>query len=105
MKVPRIFYANSLRNYQRKSVYKIYRKSENGWKVVDNVKKEEIFKRPTAYSQTQHEEIKAQNDEIATERPTCRENEMNIQMLSQPLYDQIFKNNQKNVPDTKTIER
>lgn len=105
MRVPPIFYTNSLRNYQRKSVVKIYRKTENGWKVLDNAKKEEKIKSTSVHNQTKNEEINAKDDEIPNERPKCRENEMRIQMLSQSLYDQIFRNNKKNTPDEETIKR
>lgn len=105
MRVPPIFYTNSLRNYQRKSVVKIYRKTENGWKVLNNEKKEEIPKSISVHNQTKREEIKAKNDEMPKNRPDCRENEMKIQMLSQSLYDQIFRNSKKNTPDEETIKR
>lgn len=106
MRVPSIIYSNSIRNYQRKSVVKIYRKTCNGWKVLDNAKKEEIS-RPTTvvHNQKQHDETNAKEDKILEERPKFRENEMKIQMLSKPLYNQIFKNNKKNVPNEETINR
>lgn len=105
MRVPPIFYTNSLRNYQRKSVVKIYRKTENGWKVLNNGKKEEIPKSTPVHNQTKHEKITAKNDEMPNKRPDCRENEMKIQMLSQSLYDQIFRNSKKTTPDEETIKR
>lgn len=103
MRVPSIFYTTSVR---RKSVYKIYRKTENGWKVLDNIKKNEIPK-PAAinHNQTQQQENNTQSDDLSTEQPNCRANEMKIQMLSKSLYDQIFKNSHKHKPDQQTIHK
>lgn len=96
-------------------MYKIYRKTDNGWKVLENAKKIDVFK--PAQSQTKHEEVHnqaqkvvqqeigPQNDEIQSGEPNCRQNEMKIQMLSKLLYDQIFKNNPKNVADEQKIEK
>lgn len=106
MRVPSIIYSNSIRNYQRKSVVKIYRKTGNGWKVLDNAKKEEISQPTTVvHNQKQYDETDTKDDKILEERSKCRENEMKIQMLSKPLYNQIFKNNKKNVPNEETINR
>ena len=107
MRVPSIFYTTSVRKYQRKSVYKIYRKTENGWKVLENVNKNEIHKPAiSAHNQTQSQEkSKAKSDDLLKNRPTHRENEMKIQMLSKSLYEQIFKNNHKPTPDEKTIQK
>lgn len=102
---------------QRKSNYKIYRETENGWKVIDNVKKANVLK--AMQSQENHDEvheqlgqdgsaqdeIKSSNDEIEQARPNYRQNEMKIQMLSQSLYEQIFKNNTKQQIDEQKIKR
>lgn len=107
MRVPLIFYSSSVRKYQRKSVYTIYRKTENGWKVLENVDKNEIPK-PAAINHNQQPQQKENNtptSDLSKERPNCRENEMKIQMLSKPLYDQIFKNNRKTQPDEQTIQK
>lgn len=106
MRVPSIFYTTSVRKY-KKSVYKIYRKTENGWKVLENVNKNEIY-RPAivAQNQTQSQaKSETKTDESSKDRPNHRENEMKIQMLSKSLYEQIFKNNQKPTPDAQTIQR
>lgn len=47
----------------------------------------------------------ARNDGATDGQSMYRENEMKIQMLSKPLYDQIFKSGSKKVHDTKTVER
>lgn len=99
MRAASIFYSTSVR---RKSVYKIYRKTENGWNVLENVKKEDVRKATTYHNQTQHER---NNDEIPKNLPNHRENEMKIQMLSKSLYNQIFKNNKQNVVDEETIKK
>lgn len=112
MRVPSIFYSTSVRRYQRKSVYKIYRKTENGWKVLENVDKNEIPKRATNnHNHTQQNQNQEKNTQIgdlskeSKERLNHRENEMKIQMLSKSLYEQIFKNNHKNTPDEQTIKK
>lgn len=103
MRVPSIFYTTSVR---RKSVYKIYRKTENGWKVLDNIKKNEIPKPATInHNQIQQQENNTQSNDLSTEQLECRANEMRIQMLSKSLYDQIFKSNQKKTPDQQTIHK
>lgn len=97
-------------NFRRKTNYKIYRKTENGWKVIDNVKKADVFK--AIQSQEKYEEVHEQrgqelasNDEIDQKQPNYRQNEMKIQMLSQPLYEQIFKNSSKQKLDERKIKR
>lgn len=97
-------------NFRRKTNYKIYRKTENGWKVIDNVKKADVFK--AIHSQEKYEEVHEQrgqelasNDEIDQKQPKYRQNEMKIQMLSQPLYEQIFKNSTKQKLDERKIKR
>lgn len=104
------------RNFRGKSNYKIYRKSANGWKIIDNVDKADVLKvmqgreRHDAQEQCkqQHnteEEIKSANDEIDQGPANYRQNEMKIQMLSQSLYDQIFKNSTRNRIDEQKIRR
>lgn len=113
MRIPAIFYSSSVRMYQRKSVLKIYRKTENGWKVLDNVSKNEIPKAATNnHNQNKApQENKSQTENLSKEEQnnaqasSCRENEMKIQMLSKSLYDQIFKNNQRIRPDEQTIQK
>lgn len=105
--------ASVKQNFRRKTNYKIYRKTENGWKVIDNVKKADVFE--AIQSQEKHEEvheqrgqetvINASNDEIDQKQPNYRQNEMKIQMLSQPLFEQIFKNSTKNKLDEQKIKR
>ena len=98
--------------FRAKTNYKIYRKTENGWKTIDNVKKADVFR--AIQSQEEYVEIHEQraqeivNDEIKTSNdvePNYRQNEMKIQMLSQPLYEQIFKNSIKNEIDERKIRR
>lgn len=104
--------------YRSKTNYKIYRKTENGWKVINNVEKADVVK--VIQSQEKHEdvreqhgqeeivkdEIKASNDEFGNqEQPNYRQNEMKIQMLSQPLYQQIFKDSTKNDIDRRKVQR
>lgn len=107
----------SVKGNFRKTNYKIYRKTENGWKVIDSVKKADVFK--VSQSQEKHEEVREQHgqedivkdeinttcDEIDQRQPNYRQNEMKIQMLSQPLYEQIFKNSTKNEIDERKIRR
>lgn len=109
--------ASVKQNLRKKSNYKIYRKTENGWKLIDNVEKADVLK--TIQSQENHDEvhkqcgrdgsaqdeIKSANDEIDQGRPNYRQNEMKIQMLSQSLYEQIFKNNTKQQIDEQKIRR
>lgn len=103
-------------NFRRKSNYKIYRKTENGWKIIDNVKKADVLK--AIQNQEKHEEvheqrgpeipkdeIKTSNVEIDQKQPNYRQNEMKIQMLSKPLYEQIFKNRTKDKLDGQKIAR
>lgn len=103
-------------NYRRKTNLKIYRKTENGWTVIDNVKKADVFK--VVQNQEKHnevreqhepevvkDEIKASNDEIDKQPANHRQNEMKIQMLSQPLYEHIFKNSTRNEIDERKIRR
>lgn len=107
MRVPSIFYTTSVRKYQKKSVYKIYRKTENGWKILENVNKNEIHK-PAIIGHNQirtQEQSKAKSDDLSKDQPNHRENEMKIQMLSKSLYEQIFMNNHKPTPDEKTIKK
>lgn len=104
--------------FQSKSNLKIYRKTENGWKVIKNVKKAVVFN--AIQSQEKHEEvreqhgqeevakdeIKASNDEIEDRKQAnYRQNEMKIQMLSQSLYEQVFKNSTKNEIEERKIRR
>lgn len=109
MRIPSIFYTTSVRKYQRKSVYKIYRKTENGWKVLKDVNKHEIHKPAAiAHNQSQsqsQEKSKAKSVDLPKDRTNHRENEMKIQMLSKSLYEQIFKNNHKPTPDEQTIQK
>lgn len=108
MRAASLFYSTPVRNYQRKSVYKIYRKTGNGWKVED-IRKEDFRKATTNqnhnHNQSQHETQPEQCDEIPTDCPNYRQNEMKIQMLSKSLYDQIFRNNKKNVASVETIKK
>lgn len=90
------------RTYKSKSVYKVYRKTDNGWKVLDN-KSNEINTVAAVPNQTHSVEIK--EDETQKSQQTCRENEMKIQMLSKSLFDQIFKGEKKQKTDTQTIQR
>lgn len=103
-------------HYQRKTHYKIYRKSENGWKVIDNVNKTDVTDaiqnrkklddvRVQCDQKIAETEIRASNDEINQNQPNYRQNAMKIQMLSQPLYEQIFKNRPKNTLDEQKIRR
>lgn len=104
--------------FQSKSNLKIYRKTENGWKVIKNVKKAVVFN--AIQSQEKHEEvreqhgqeevakdeIKASNDEIEDQKQqNYRQNEMKIQMLSQSLYEQVFKNSTKHEIEERKIRR
>lgn len=107
----------SIKNVPKKSVYKIYRKTQNGWKVIENAKKTDVYQviqqqtKPTnqdVNEQTENivkDEIKAPNDEISQEQPNSRQNEMKIQMLSKSLYDQVFRNNEKTAVDQQKIKR
>lgn len=106
MRAASLFYSTPVRNYQKKSVYKIYRKTEKGWKVED-VKKEDFKKATTNHNhnQTQPKQNNEQNDETPSEGPQYRQNEMKIQMLSKSLYDQIFRNNKKNATKDESIKK
>lgn len=115
MKKSTNFCFTAVRNYHRKSFVKIYRKTENGWKVIDNAKnnngievasKHEQHKQTP--NQTQNDEIKAESGEVhdvPEVNENVRLNEMKIQMLSKSLYDQIFKNNAKKAQNVQTIKR
>lgn len=108
MRAASIFYINQVRYYRVKSVYKVYRKTEKGWTVLNNVNKDELERAATIPNQQQHDEIDVKHkpaDGISNNRSDCRENEMKIQMLSKSLYDQIFKNNNKTTPDQLTIKK
>lgn len=104
----------SVRNYYRKSNIKIYRKTDNGWEKIENANKKDVrrlqsrIKHEDTHNQTQDSlgaEIKASNNEIQGEEANYRQNEMKIQMLSQSLYNQIFKNSTKNEIDERKIKR
>lgn len=107
MKLSPVLYSNSktVKNAYKKSVYRIFRKTNNGWKVLNDVDKSEIHM-PVKNSQQKQCKNNTQNvAETSNDGPSCRENEMKIQMLSKSLYEQIFKNNTKNTPDQHTIRR
>lgn len=105
---------NAMRRYHKQSVYKIYRKTKNGWKLLENAEKCDIVKAKQCRSRNEalnqapksmKNETTVKNDEIPTKKPNHRQNEMQIQMLSKSLYDQIFQNNPKNTPDEQQIKR
>lgn len=102
----------TIRKYHKQSAYTVYRKTKNGWKVLENAKKDDFTKLSRSENKTHNQaqksikdEISVKNDEIATNAPNLRRNEMQIQMLSKSLYDQIFQNNPKNTPDEQQVQR
>lgn len=108
MRAASIFYTNQVRYYRVKSIYKVYRKTDKGWTVLNNVKKDEMGKAAAISNQQQHDGIDITHkatDDISSHGTGCRGNEMKIQMLSQSLYDQIFKNSNKPAPDELTIKK
>lgn len=98
-----------------KSQYKIFRRTTNGLHKIQN---DEIAKPVTGKTNDiQMKELKTNakklnkqkkkdNDSIdSTNNIDFRKNEMKIQMLSRPLYDQIFKNSRNNKHDEKIVKR
>lgn len=109
MRISPFIYRTSVRNYKKKSTLKIYRKTENGWTVLEDVDRKAIPK-PKIFNnnQTCTETNNAQNNDDTKSsidaNQKCRKNEMKIQMLPKSLYEQIFTNNQINhPPDEQTI--
>lgn len=109
--------ASVKQNFRKKTTYKIYRKTDTGWKIIDNVQKADAINaiqgrkhndevhEQRRQNGANHDEIKSSNGDSDQGRPNYRQNEMKIQMLSQPLYEQIFKNTTQNQIDERKIRR
>lgn len=86
-----------------KSQIKVFRKSAKGWEMISD---KDLIVESTNATQTQlsKSDLKeeTQNDENG---PDYRQNEMKIQMLSKPLYEQVFKNCVKSSPNNELVNK
>lgn len=97
MRITRTLLAAKAYKQYKLKVFK--NKSNNGREVSQDV----------AFTNTTNGTLAVDEPSIEIEKsdygPNYRENEMKIQMLSKPLYEQIFKNSRKEPADKATVER